>query len=180
MNARDLRSVTLQEPAHLALDVSVLHAVSGHRDSSVTGTQQKHQTVKKSSGSVTDPDPGSIGGRIFEVRQLLRSARKPLPYKDFCALLAARTGVTMSIESIRRYELDERLPDLLQAAAIVHVDPKHRDLGWLAGDLPLTPESGAPGSEEEVLPQSVRRRGSPPRTRKDGRQATPRKRAGGQ
>lgn len=93
-----------------------------------------------------------MGARILELRRLLRSDRKPLPYKDFAALIKDETQVSISYESIRRYELNERVPDVNEAAAIAAVDPKGRGLAWLAGDLKTKPTQRAPRGTESPDP----------------------------
>src|SRR5688572_24037209 len=144
------------------LSVSVGAIISpGHRDSIVTVRRIKHRMGSLSTGSEEQPEPDTLGARILEIRQRLRSERKPLPYKQLAARILKETGVSISSESLRRWELNQRRPDITEAAALVQVDPLHRDLNWLAGDVPKPTQPAEPVVEipTRALPDVEKLRG---------------------
>jgi transcriptional regulator with XRE-family HTH domain len=97
-----------------------------------------------------DPEPGTIGARVLEIRKLLGGERKPLPYRALVDLIREKAkGYEISVETVRRFEMNERTPDVDQVKAIVSADPKGRPPEWLAwGTLP-TPNAppSKPGTE---------------------------------
>jgi hypothetical protein len=106
-----------------------------------------------SSIGATDPVPGTIGARIFEIRKLLGGERKPLPYRALVDLIREKSedDYEISIETLRRFEMNERVPDVDQTKAIVSADPRGRPPEWLAwGTIPTrtVPNSKA---ETELL-----------------------------
>jgi hypothetical protein len=104
-----------------------------------------------SSIGATDPVPGTIGARIFEIRKLLGSERKPLPYRALVDLIREK-GYEISIETLRRFEMNERVPDVDQTKAIVSADPKERPPEWLAwGTIPTRTAPNSKAAETELL-----------------------------
>jgi transcriptional regulator with XRE-family HTH domain len=78
----------------------------------------------------------TFGDRLTAIRVALGSQRKPFSLRKLEALIRETTHYSVSHETLRQYELNNRPIRLADAVAIAAVDPEHRGVEWLAGDDP--------------------------------------------
>lgn len=108
-------------------------------------------------------DEQSLSGRILAIRRALGTPRKPLALQALAAMIAERAGVTVSWESLRRYEADGREPPLKVLQGLAQVDPLRRGLVWLAWGLEQDPhvasdpQPSAPAAPRPPAKSSARR-----------------------
>jgi hypothetical protein len=82
--------------------------------------------------TVAEQEQGTVGERIYLIREALGTRRDPMPLDKFAELIERATGAVYDKSILSRMETGERKVSLDEVAILASVDPLKRGRGWLA------------------------------------------------
>jgi hypothetical protein len=93
-----------------------------------------------SGATVNGEKQGTVGERIYLIREALGTRRDPMPLDKLAELIERTTGAVYDKSILSRMETGERKVSLDDVAVLASVDPLKRGKAWLAWGDPAAAE----------------------------------------